>query len=156
MSRIEELREHYDTTDTAEELASALDRGDAVWETDTDADPLVGTSLRLPRSVLDRVRAEARARQMPTTALMRLWIAEGLTGRSTLTADKVGRELGELRVQVSALRGEIRKGTSRSGWVRRVNPRRYLPTTGATASNKKTAAKGKSGTAARKQSGKGQ
>lgn len=64
------LREHYDSTDTSEGLA------DGRWETDVESDPMVTTSLRLPKSVLDWLRDEAAAEQVRPSALIRRYIEE--------------------------------------------------------------------------------
>lgn len=65
------LRAHYDTTSTANELA---DEAAGRWETDVDPDPMITTSLRLPKSVLDQVRERAAAAGLKPTALIRAWI----------------------------------------------------------------------------------
>jgi hypothetical protein len=117
--KIEDLRDYYDTHDTAKELETALDRGEGVWETNVEEDPLVGTSLRLPKSILDRIRAEARTRQMPATALMRLLIVQGLTQQGTAAVDQVRRQLDDLRGDVNALRDELRRSVPRSAATRR-------------------------------------
>lgn len=70
-----ELRAHYDDTDAGD----AVERGR--WETDT-TDPMVTTSLRLPKSVLDWVRAEAEVQQVEPTALIRRWIEDRRTAGS--------------------------------------------------------------------------
>ena len=70
--KIARLREHYDTTDTAEEI----ERSEGTWETDVESDPMVTTSLRLPKSDLDWVREQASAAGVKPTALIRRWIGE--------------------------------------------------------------------------------
>lgn len=69
--QLAELREHYDTTSTADEMTDA-----GGWETDIDPDPMVTTSLRLPKSLLDWVRAQAMAEKVKPTALVRRWVEE--------------------------------------------------------------------------------
>jgi len=64
------LREHFDTTD----LADAIDS--ATWEAEVDSDPMIVTSVRLPRSLLDWVREQAVVEQVKSTALIRRWIEE--------------------------------------------------------------------------------
>jgi len=44
------LRDHYDNNSTAEDMENG------VWETDVDPDPMVTTSLRLPKLLLDWVQ----------------------------------------------------------------------------------------------------
>ncbi|HZZ48974.1 MAG TPA: hypothetical protein VFE65_19005 [Pseudonocardia sp.] len=67
--KMTELREHYDTHDTSHEMEGGE------WITEVDNDPMVTTSLLLPKSVLDDVRALARAGGVKPTALRRrrLW-----------------------------------------------------------------------------------
>ncbi len=67
---IEALASHYDTHDTTAELASAT------RDEDVTVEPMVTTSLRLPRSVMQDVRDEARRAGVRPTALMRGWIEE--------------------------------------------------------------------------------
>ncbi len=65
-----ELREHYDSQSTASEMETGT------WETDVQADPMITTSLRLPKSLLDWVRDQADSQQLKPTALIRRWIEE--------------------------------------------------------------------------------
>ncbi len=65
-----EARNHYDTTSTAGEMDGGA------WETDVDPDPMVTTSVRLPKSLLDWVREQADAGRVKPTALIRRWIEE--------------------------------------------------------------------------------
>jgi len=44
------MRAYYDAHSTADEM------GNGTWEADVDPDPMVATSLRLPKSLLDWVR----------------------------------------------------------------------------------------------------
>lgn len=64
------LREHFDTTD----LADAIDS--ATWETEVDTDPMIVTSVRLPKSLLDWVREQATVEKLKPTALIRQWIED--------------------------------------------------------------------------------
>ncbi|MGH3588688.1 MAG: hypothetical protein ACRDQ0_20455 [Pseudonocardia sp.] len=64
------LREHYDGTDTTDEMAEGR------WEPEVDSDPMVTTSLRVPKSLLDWVREEAAAEQVRPSALIRRWIED--------------------------------------------------------------------------------
>ena len=68
-----------------EQLAAACETGDASAElerADYDdsitAEPMVTTSLRLPKPVMDAVRAAADARGVRPTALMREWVEQHL------------------------------------------------------------------------------
>lgn len=65
-----ELREHFDSTDLSEDIETAT------WETEVEPDPMVVTSLRLPKSLLDWVRDQAEAERVKPTALIRRWIED--------------------------------------------------------------------------------
>lgn len=78
-SKLQRLAEYYDTHDTSDEL----ERAELVDEP-VDADPMVSLSLRLPKSVLDWVRAHARAEHTKPTQLIRRWIEERRTGEPSL------------------------------------------------------------------------
>ncbi len=64
------LRDHFDTTD----LADAI--GSATWETEVDPDPMIVTSVRLPKSLLDWVREQAAVEHLKPTALIRQWVED--------------------------------------------------------------------------------
>ena len=76
------LRDHYDKADLSAEIERAR------WETDVETDPMVTTSLRLPKSLLDWVREQAEAEQVKPTALIRRWIEQQ---RAEPAADVGGR-----------------------------------------------------------------
>lgn len=66
----DELRERFDGAD----LSGAIDS--AVWESDGESDPMIVTSVRLPKSLLDWVREQAAVDQVKPTALIRRWIED--------------------------------------------------------------------------------
>lgn len=68
--KIDELRDYYDTTDTSDQMDGGT------WETDVEDNPMITTSLRLPKDVLDWVRAVAAAEHVKPTALIRQWVEE--------------------------------------------------------------------------------
>jgi hypothetical protein len=74
--RLERLAEHYQSTDASADLDRAHYEGGVV------AEPMVTTSLRLPKSIMDAVRGAADARKMRPTALMREWIERQLVERA--------------------------------------------------------------------------
>ncbi|MGQ0779138.1 MAG: hypothetical protein ACT4NY_32785 [Pseudonocardiales bacterium] len=80
MTRIDELAEYYDTHDTSAEMEHGH------WETDTVADPMITTSLRMPKSLLDWVRAQAEAAHVKPTALIRRWIEQQRAEETNLDA----------------------------------------------------------------------
>jgi ferredoxin-NADP reductase len=70
--RLEQAAEHYETGDASAEL----ERAD--YDDSTTAEPMVTTSLRLPKPVMDAIRAAADARGIRPTALMREWVEQQL------------------------------------------------------------------------------
>lgn len=70
MSRLNEIAAHAETHDFS------TDMEEGVWETDTEADPMVTTSLRLPKSLLDWVREQAAAQHVRPSGLIRQWIEQ--------------------------------------------------------------------------------
>jgi len=68
------LRERYATTD----LTDAIDS--ATRDTEVDSDPMVVTSVRMPRSLLEWVREQAAIDQVKPTALIRRWIEDRRRG----------------------------------------------------------------------------
>jgi predicted DNA binding CopG/RHH family protein len=70
---LDELRDDYDNTDVADEFA------DAQLDTRMADEVMVSTSIRLPRSLVDKVRAQADAAGIPATTLMRQWVIEKVT-----------------------------------------------------------------------------
>jgi hypothetical protein len=70
-TRLQRLAEYYDTHDTSEELERA-----ELVEEPVDPDPMISLSLRLPKSLLDWVRTQARTEHTKPTQLIRRWIEE--------------------------------------------------------------------------------
>jgi hypothetical protein len=70
-TRLQRLAQYYDTHDTGTELEQA-----ELVDEPVDKDPMVSLSLRLPKSLLDWVRAQARAEHTKPTQLIRRWIEE--------------------------------------------------------------------------------
>lgn len=70
MSKLDEIAAHVETHDFS------ADMEEGVWETDTEADPMITTSLRLPKSLLDWVREEAAAQHIRPSGLIRQWIEQ--------------------------------------------------------------------------------
>lgn len=76
-TKIDELREYYDTHDTSEELEEAT-YDDTIAES-----PMVGITVRFPKSALDRVRAIADARGVKVTALIRDLVERAIADEQT-------------------------------------------------------------------------
>lgn len=93
---IQELAEYYDSNDLSAEIEQAEP------ENDTDNDPMITTSLRLPKSVLDRVRVEARAAGVKPTALIRRWVEEAVN--SSVQQDNSTSKLTALLLEHLELR----------------------------------------------------
>jgi predicted DNA-binding protein len=73
-NRLEELRDYYDATDTSESVERAR------WDERVVGpdEVMVSTSIRLPRSLMQRVRERAAEAGVPATALMRQWVLDRL------------------------------------------------------------------------------
>jgi hypothetical protein len=70
-TKLQRLAEYYDTHDTSDELKRA-----ELIEEPADPDPMISLSLRLPKSLLDWVRTQARTEHTKPTQLIRRWIEE--------------------------------------------------------------------------------
>ena len=72
--KLEGLRDLYDVTDTAESVERAR------WDERVVGpdEVMVSTSMRLPRSLMQRVRERAAEAGVPATALMRQWVLDRL------------------------------------------------------------------------------
>ena len=91
------LRDHYDHADLTTDVKRAR------WETDVDPDPMVTTSLRLPKSLLDWVRQQAEAEQVKPTALIRRWIERQRTEPDTDVNRRLERAVERLEDVVTEL-----------------------------------------------------
>lgn len=77
-NKLAELVEHYERTDLAEHIEAAT------WEEpDLPAEPMVTYALRLPKPVIDALRAAAADRGVKVSTLMREWLEERLTQAET-------------------------------------------------------------------------
>jgi hypothetical protein len=83
-TRLQRLAEYYDTHDTSTEL----ERAERVDEP-VDPDPMVSLSLRLAKSLLDWVRAQARTEH--PTQLIRRWIEERRSSGEPSLEERVSR-----------------------------------------------------------------
>ena len=91
------MRDHFDTSD----LSGAIDS--ATWETDVDPDPMIVTSIRLPKSLLDWVREQAAEEQLKPTALIRRWIEDRRRNSARSQAGTVDDTVAQLADRVSRL-----------------------------------------------------
>jgi hypothetical protein len=79
---LEALANYYDTHDTAEEMD-----GDGVWV----EPPMVTTSLRLPKPLMDALKADAGEQHIRHTALMRKVLAAYVAGDAVRPAEIIDR-----------------------------------------------------------------
>lgn len=80
--RLERLAEYYDDRDLGEEIDNAeLKRHSPTSQV------MVVSSIRLPKSLMDRVRVLAADKGVKPTALMRVWIEDAVTQGERATDD---------------------------------------------------------------------
>ena len=70
MSKLDEI------ADYAEHHDFAADMEQGSWEAGNDADPMITTSVRLPKSLLEWVRSNAAAQHVRPSVLIRQWIEQ--------------------------------------------------------------------------------
>lgn len=92
-TRLEALAEHYDSTDTVDELKDAIAASSPVAP--PVADRMTTFAVRLPLVLLDRAREIAEQSHVTTSALIRRWIEAGIA--------EDGRDAGGRVVPVEAL-----------------------------------------------------
>ncbi|MGO1056683.1 hypothetical protein [Crossiella sp. CA198] len=102
---LRDLREHYDNTDTSTELAKAR------AEFAVDPDPMVVTSLRLPKPLMDWVRERAASEHTRPTTFIRQ-ILERLRDGEDDRGDHESR-LRALEATVATLSGARERVRSR-------------------------------------------
>lgn len=83
MSDMEELRRYYDNTDMSESIRRAT------ADTTVAEEVMVSTSIRLPQSLMDRVRTQAARAGVPATTLMRQWVTDRLDDTQSATVISV-------------------------------------------------------------------
>lgn len=70
MTKANEMAAYAQAHDFSEEMKQG------VWETDTETDPMITTSMRLPKSLLDWVREQAAVQHVRPSGLIRQWIEQ--------------------------------------------------------------------------------
>ncbi|MGH4016050.1 MAG: hypothetical protein ACRDSL_19430 [Pseudonocardiaceae bacterium] len=85
-TKLQRLAEYYDTHDTSTEIQRA-----ELVDEPVDPDPMVSLSLRLPKSLLDWVRTQARAEHTKPTQLIRRWIEEHRSSGELSLEERVRR-----------------------------------------------------------------
>ncbi|MGH3566538.1 MAG: hypothetical protein ACRDRH_11000 [Pseudonocardia sp.] len=91
------LREHFNGSD----LSGAIDS--AAWESAVESDPMIVTSVRLPKSLLDWVREQAAVDQVKPTALIRQWIEDRRRGSGSQRVGAEDEAVARLAERVSRL-----------------------------------------------------
>lgn len=100
MNKLDEIAEYAQTHDFAAEMEQGA------WEEDAESDPMVTTSVRLPKSLLDWVREEAASQHVRPSVLIRQWLEQH---REMDTAD--GEDLA---ARVARLEGVVFPSTRAS------------------------------------------
>lgn len=95
--KLTELRRHYDGRSTAREMDGGR------WEKDTDPNPMVGTSIRLPRDVLTWVREQAEAEGVGQSVVIRRAIERDRAAATAGTEGDVRDRLARLEQAVFAV-----------------------------------------------------
>ncbi|WP_328606142.1 hypothetical protein OG943_40235 [Amycolatopsis sp. NBC_00345] len=72
-NKINEMAQYAESHDFADEMAAGQ------WETDVVEDPMISTSIRLPKSVMDQVRRAAELDKVKPTAWIRRLVESALT-----------------------------------------------------------------------------
>ena len=101
MSKLNEIANYAEDHDFAAEMEQGT------WEADTDADPMITTSVRLPKSLLDWIRQRAAAQHVRPSVLIRQWIEQ--------QRDEDGTEIaGDLLARVERLERAVFSGKKAS------------------------------------------
>lgn len=85
-TKLQRLAEYYDTHDTSTDIEGA-----ELVDEPVDPDPMVSLSLRLPKSLLDWVRTQARSEHTKPTQLIRRWIEERHSSGQASLEERVRR-----------------------------------------------------------------
>lgn len=96
MNKADDIAAYADSHDFSTEMELG------VWETETDSDPMITTSLRLPKSLLDWVREQAAAQHVRPTGLIRVWIEQRRDAGGATEVDDVAGRLERLERAVFA------------------------------------------------------
>jgi hypothetical protein len=104
--QIDRLREQY-AQDASSEMAAAVEAETAMWETDAETEPMIGISLRLPKSTLDAVREIAQRQKVKPTALIRSWVESALAADSGELGTSPGSLAAIARVVRESVHAEL-------------------------------------------------
>ncbi len=101
MSELDEIADYAQHHDFAAEMEQGT------WEAGTDADPMITTSVRLPKSLLDWVRHRAAVEHVRPSVLIRQWIEQH--------RDAAGaQDAGDLAARVERLEHAVFRDTKAS------------------------------------------
>jgi uncharacterized protein YceH (UPF0502 family) len=98
---LERLARHYEDTDASDEIAAGRT---------VTPEPMITTSLRLPRAVVDELRREAAGRGVRYTALLREIAEQHVAGALEEGAEPAA--LARLEAKVDGLVKEVRAAYS--------------------------------------------
>lgn len=84
----------------AHDFSTEMEQG--VWETETETDPMITTSLRLPKSLLDWVREQAAAEHVRPSGLIRVWIEQRRDAGGAVEVEDLAGRLERLERAVFA------------------------------------------------------
>ncbi len=101
MSKLDEIADYAQHHDFAAEMEQGT------WEASTDADPMITTSVRLPKSLLDWVRHRAAAEHVRPSVLIRQWIEQHRDAAGT-------QDAGDLAARVERLEHAVFRDTKAS------------------------------------------
>jgi hypothetical protein len=94
MSKLDEIAEYADSHDFSAEMEQG------VWEADIEADPMITTSVRLPKSLLDWVREQAAIEHVRPSVLIRQWLEQHRDGGA-------GNRMNDLPARVTRLESAV-------------------------------------------------
>jgi len=90
MSKLDEIADYAEHHDFAPEMEQGT------WEAETDADPMITTSVRLPKSLLDWVRHRAAAQHVRPSVLIRQWVEQQRDAADAVGADDLAARVERL------------------------------------------------------------
>lgn len=95
MTKIDEMAEYVANHDFAEEMKQGT------WETDVVDDPMISTSIRLPKSLMDRVRQAADDDGVKPTSWIRQLVERNFSGREAAMEDRADLEARVARLEAA-------------------------------------------------------
>lgn len=98
MDEPDEIAEYAHRYAQSHDFSTEMEQG--VWEDDTAADPMVTTSLRLPKSLLDWVREQAASRRVRPSVLIRQSLEQLRSEGGTHPADALAARVTRLETAV--------------------------------------------------------